>query len=233
MFSNRTILLTGVGREGQVGEAVARGLAERNATVILVDRGTGAEEMAVTLRSRQLRASAYQCDLTDETQVASLARHVQSEAGDLDAAVLMAGGFAMSDGIAESTMDVWNRMMAINLTTAYLSSRALVPLLRARRGALVYFASEAVLPGVSVAGMSAYAAAKSGVVALMRAVAQEEAARGVRANALAPAAIRTAANVAEMGADKRYVEREEVEDAVAFLCSPEASAVSGQVIRLG
>jgi NAD(P)-dependent dehydrogenase (short-subunit alcohol dehydrogenase family) len=80
--------------------------------------------------------------------------------------------------------------------------------------------------------MSAYAAAKSGVVALMRAVAQEEQKNGVRANALAPTAIRTAANLESMGGDVRYVEREEVAATVAFLCSAEASAITGQIIRL-
>jgi NAD(P)-dependent dehydrogenase (short-subunit alcohol dehydrogenase family) len=81
--------------------------------------------------------------------------------------------------------------------------------------------------------MAAYAAAKSGVLALMRAVAEEERATGVRANALAPTAIRTAANLDSMGENVRYVEREEVADAVLFLCSDGASAISGQVIRLG
>jgi 3-oxoacyl-[acyl-carrier protein] reductase len=81
--------------------------------------------------------------------------------------------------------------------------------------------------------MAAYAAAKAGVVTLMRAVAQEERDNGVRANAVAPAAIRTADNVRDMGADARYVEREDVASAVLFLCSPAARAVTGQVIRLG
>jgi len=66
----------------------------------------------------------------------------------------------------------------------------------------------------------------------MRAVAQEERANGVRANALAPASIRTASNIQAMGDDVRYVEREEVAAAVAFLCRDAASAVTGQLIAL-
>ena len=81
--------------------------------------------------------------------------------------------------------------------------------------------------------MAAYAAAKSGVLALMRAVAQEEAKAGVRANAVAPTAIRTAANERSMGADASYVEREEVAATVGWLCSASASAVTGQALRLG
>ena len=76
-------------------------------------------------------------------------------------------------------------------------------------------------------------AAKSAVVALMRSVADEGRASEVRANALAPSAIRTASNEASMPAKTTYVEREEVAAAVLFLCSPEASGTTGQVIRLG
>jgi NAD(P)-dependent dehydrogenase (short-subunit alcohol dehydrogenase family) len=123
-------------------------------------------------------------------------------------------------------------MMTINLTTAYLVTRAFLPLVRAGQGAIVYFASEAALPGAKVGNVAAYAAAKSGVVTLMRAVAQEERSNGVRANALAPTSIRTAANVQSMGENVRYVEREEVAATAAYLCSDDASAVNGQLIAL-
>ena len=81
--------------------------------------------------------------------------------------------------------------------------------------------------------MAAYAAAKSGVVALMRAVAADEKKHEVRANAVAPTSIRTAANIQSMGEQQNYVEREEVAATVCYLCSSDASAVSGQVVRLG
>jgi 3-oxoacyl-[acyl-carrier protein] reductase len=95
---------------------------------------------------------------------------------------------------------------------------------------LLFFASEAVLPGGQMAGRSAYAAAKSAVVALMQAIAQEEAGNGVRANALAPTTIRTAANLAAMGANTPMVSREEVADVAVWLCSGGARAVTGQVV---
>jgi 3-oxoacyl-[acyl-carrier protein] reductase len=123
-------------------------------------------------------------------------------------------------------------MIEINLTTAYLVTRAFLPFVRATKGSLVYFASEAVSPGGKVANIAAYAAAKAGVVSLMRSVAQEERASGVRANALAPTSIRTAANLSAMGEDIRYVEREEVAAVIAFLCSDVARAVTGQLITL-
>ena len=108
-----------------------------------------------------------------------------------------------------------------------------MPALRRGRGSIVYFAAAAVLPGSQVAEKSAYAAAKAGVLALMQAVSQEERKNGVRANAIAPTMIRTAMNIADMGADKAYVERESVADVVRWLCSDASRDVTGQAIRLG
>jgi NAD(P)-dependent dehydrogenase (short-subunit alcohol dehydrogenase family) len=228
------VLLTGVGKEGQVGEVVARAFGERGAMVLVVDRlGDQAEARARALTGGGHRAHAYACDLTNADEVTELAARVRGEHGDrLDALVNMAGGFASGGSVADGAVDAWHRMIAINLTTAYLATRAFLPLVRAARGTIVYVASEAALPGSRVAGMAAYAVAKTGVAALMQAVAQEERANGVRANALAPGSIRTAANVQSMGDDARYVEREHVAAAVVWLCSDEARAVTGQLIRL-
>lgn len=228
------VLLTGAGREGQVGESVARALADRGATLLLVDRsGDLARDRATALTRARASAFPFACDLADPNAVRDLAVRIRADHGEsLSAVVHVAGGFAMSGSLPESDIEVWHRMMTINLTTAYLVTRAFLPLLRSGKGSLVYFASEAALPGGKVAGISAYAAAKTGVLALMRAVAQEERANGVRANAVAPTSIRTAANVQSMGENVRYVEREEVAAAVAFLCGDHASAVNGQVVAL-
>jgi NAD(P)-dependent dehydrogenase (short-subunit alcohol dehydrogenase family) len=235
MFTGSTVLLTGVGAEGQVGEVVAGAFAAAGASVVLVGRS----RRHVDARTEAVRAAGhvahgYTCDLGDSRAVASLAETIRSDHGPaLDALVHMAGGFAMSGPVAESTDDLWNRQIAINLTTAYVTARAFIPSLRARRGSIVFFASRAALPGGTVAKMSAYAVAKSGVVALMRAIAAEERPNGVRANALAPSSIRTASNVQAMGDAVQYVERQQVADAVLFLCSEQASAITGTVMPLG
>ena len=108
--------------------------------------------------------------------VASLVEAVRREHGtELHALVHMAGGFAMSGPVAESSFEVWNRQIAINLTTAYLTARAFLPMLRAGHGSIVFFASEVALPGATGSNRSAYAVAKSGVATLMRSIAAEEA----------------------------------------------------------
>lgn len=234
-LAGKVAVLTGVSRRGQVGEVVARSLAERGAAVILVDRtGVEAEERARELRDLGLRAIAARADLTVPAQLDAVARSVASEFGGVDALVNIAGGFSMSGKVAESDPDAWSRQLGIGLTTAYLTTRAFLPLVRNRRGAIVFFASAAALPGGRVGEMSAYAVSKAGVITLMRAVAQEEKDTGVRSNALAPTAIRTATNVESMGESVRYVEREHVADAVHFLCFSEAArSITGQVIQLG
>lgn len=227
-------LITGVGAKGQVGEAVASALAARGDTVLLASRNAAeVESRAEELRATGARATAYACDLSDPAAVDTLAARVRADHGDrLDALVNLAGGFARSGPLAQSDPAVFSRMMQINVVTALLATRAFLPMLTTARGAIVFFASEVVADGVPTRGVSAYAASKAAVVALMRSVADEGREAGVRANALAPAAIRTASNQVAMRANARFVEREDVAAAVAFLCSAEARAVSGQVIRL-
>jgi 3-oxoacyl-[acyl-carrier protein] reductase len=233
-FAGSTVLLTGVGAEGQVGEVVAQAFANLGASVLLVDRTqANVEARAAAIVATGGVARAYACDLTDESAVAELADRVRRDHGEaLRALVHMAGGFGMSGAVADSSLATWNKQIAINLTTAYLTTRAFLPSLRAAKGSIVLFASEAALPGKTGTNRSAYAVAKTGVVTLMHSIAAEERTNGVRANALAPASIRTAANVSAMGSDVRYIEREEVAAAVTFLCSEAASAISGELLPL-
>ncbi|HEU4721028.1 MAG TPA: SDR family oxidoreductase [Gemmatimonadaceae bacterium] len=228
------MVLTGVGREGQVGEVVARAFADRGARVFLVDRlEDEVRARSEALLAAGLRAAALSADLSDPAAVEALAARVRdATSGRVHALVHLAGGFAASGPVAESDPAAWTRQFTINLTTAYLTARAFLPLLRTTKGALVFFGSEAALPGARVSGIAAYAAAKSALLTLAQAIAQEERDHGVRANALAPAAIRTAANLADMGADTAYVTREAVADVVLWLCSDAARAVTGQVVRV-
>jgi meso-butanediol dehydrogenase / (S,S)-butanediol dehydrogenase / diacetyl reductase len=232
--AQRLTLITGVGRTGQVGEVVARTFAARGDHVLVVSRKRDeVTARADALRAEGFAATPFACDLTDAAAVAAILAEVSATYGaGLDAVVNLAGGFASSGRVGDSTPDVWEQLARMNLLTAYTVTRACLPSLRRTRGALVYFAADAALPGASVSGIWAYAAAKSAVVALMRSVAREEQAAGVRANAVAPTSIRTASNLESMGDGVRYVAREDVAETVWYLCSDAAHAVTGQVIRL-
>lgn len=235
LLEGKVAVLTGVSRPGQVGDYVARYLADRGVSVALIDRtGIEADARAAELRQSGLEARAYQADLTNVAQLDAVARSIGDDFGGVDALVNIAGGFAVSGKVSDSDPEAWARQLSVGLMTAYLATRAFLPMLRQRRGAVVFFASAAALPGGRVAETSAYAVSKAGVITLMRSVAQEERDTGVRSNALAPTAIRTAANLSSMGEAIRYVEREEVASAVEFLCFSEASrSITGQVIQLG
>lgn len=233
-WSGRHVVITGVGRPGQVGEVVAETFAALGAVLILIDRdGEAVSTRVRALGERGFSAHGITCDLTDASAVANAAEQVARLAPNgVQALLCLAGGFAPGS-VADAPVDLWQRMLAINLTTAVLATRALVPLLRLAKGAIVYVTAAGALPGGRLADIAPYGVAKAGVLALMQAVAQEERKAGVRANALAPTAIQTATNVAAMGDSTNYVSRETVAQWMVTLASPEHAAVTGQVVRLG
>lgn len=233
--SRRTVLLTGAGRPGQVGEVVARSFLDAGDRVLLVERQRDrALVLLDSLGASAGMAAAFGADLSQAGDVDALARDIAATAGSkLDAVVHLAGGWLQGSSVADSSTEYWEQSITRNLMTAVNVARAFAPAVRSARGAFVFVASEAALPGARVGGMAAYAVAKQGVVTLARALAQEERGHGVRANVIAPGSIRTAANEAAMGTDAAYVEREEVAAAILWLCSRAASAVSGEVLRLG
>ena len=227
-------LLTGVGRAGQVGEAVAARLATDGFELILVDRtAENVQARANDVLAAGGRATGYACDLADPDALAGLARQVAEHHGaSLDAVVHMAGGFAVTGPVADSSVTEWDRQLTINLRTAFLTARMTIPMLRIVGGSMVFFSSEVALPGAKLSRVSAYAVAKLGVAALATAISQEERSARIRANVIAPATVRTAANIASMGSEASFVEREDVAATVAFLCSDASRALTGQVFRL-
>lgn len=228
----RYALLTGVGRPGQVGEAVAARLAADGYSLLLIDRTADVEARAEDLRAKGGAAQAFTADLGSEAAVADLFEQIRGAAdGRLDALVHLAGGFAVTGPVAETQLADWDKQLTINLRTAFLTARAAIPMLRAGRGSAVFFSSESALAGAKLARTAAYAVAKSGLLTLATAISQEEVANGLRVNVVAPAAIRTATNTSDMP-NARFVELEDVAATVAWLCSEEARAVTGQVLRL-
>lgn len=230
-LDGRHVVVSGVGRSGQAGVVVAHAFAAAGAHVHLLGRDAGIFQCAVDIGPA---ATPYQLDLTDHDAVQQVAARVSAVSDGRLAAVLnIAGGFAMSGPLSASDPAIWNRMVAVNLTTAYCVTRAFLPLVRAGSGTVLFIGSQASLPGGKSAKMAAYAAAKAGVISLMGSIAQEELAHGVTANAVAPSAIRTEANLSTMGDHFPYVEREEFAAVLLQLCAPSARRITGQVIRLG
>src|ERR1051325_4811792 len=140
-------LITGVGKKGQVGEAVASALGHRGDTVIVVSRSEAeVQERAREVAASGVKTAGYACDLADAQAVSRLAERVRSDHGErLDALVNLAGGFGLSGPLAKSDPQAAAQQFSINFTTAYLATRAFLPMLERARGSIVFFASESAL----------------------------------------------------------------------------------------
>ena len=193
--------------------------------------GLGASRRLAVRRARagELARRAFGRDARRQQDFVGVALH---RAGSAGAAHHAAGGFASSGPVAASDPAAWNAQLTTNLHTAYAVARGFLPALRERHGSITFIASQAALPGARVAGVSAYAVAKGGVLALMRAIAQEEREHQVRANAVAPGTLRTGANTKAVPSATLMVDLESVVQAVRFLAGADARQVTGQVIEL-
>lgn len=230
-FRDRVVLVTGVGRAGQIGNAVALAFGRAGARIIACDRNA----VGVTERVKEFSAAGIDArpsagDLT-EPDVARLAVETAlKQYGRLDAVINVAGGLTTYGPIASTTAEAFDRELAINVKTTFLVSQAAVDALADTRGVIVNFASIAhVQPKEN---MAVYTAAKAAIVGFTRSLARELLDRKIRVNAVAPEAVRTAENVAEMGADAQYVELEQICDGVLFLASDAAAGITGHVMPI-
>ena len=229
----KVALVTGVGRVGQIGHAVARGLGRAGAKLLLADvNAVGLADRVKEFAADGIAAKASAGDLTQPEAAQAAAAAVQSQFGGLDILVNVAGGFFSFGPFTEVQPEALDRELAVNFKTAFFMCQAAIPPLLARGGgAIVNFASIAVVR--SLMHMSAYSAAKSAVAGLTRELAREYRDAGIRVNAVAPATVRTAENLAQLEDSKApLVELDEVVNTVLFLASDEASAITGQIVPI-
>ncbi len=233
-FSGKIALVTGVGRVGQIGHAVARGLGRAGATLLLADvNAVGLADRLKEFTAEGIAAKTFAGDLTQPETGRGAVALAQAQFGGLDVVVNVAGGFFSFGPFTEIKPDALERELTVNLKTTFFVCQAAVPALLARGGgAIVNFASIAAVR--SLMHMAGYSAAKSAVAGLTRALAREYRDAGIRVNAVAPATVRTADNVAQMHPDPKtpLVELDEVVNAVLFLASDEASAITGQIVPI-
>lgn len=229
-FNGKAVLVTGVGRAGQIGNAVALAFGRAGARIVASDRNA----VAVAQRVREFEALGIEArpaagDLTHR-DVADLAVETAvKHFGRLDVVVNLAGGLTTYGPIEKMSDGDFDREIAINVKTAFLVSRAAIDALAQTRGCMVNFASVAVLEPAT--DLSVYTAAKSAVAGLTRALAVELAPRGIRVNAVAPAMVRTAENVESSGSGADYVELSDITSAVLALAAPGAT-MTGEIRRI-
>jgi NAD(P)-dependent dehydrogenase (short-subunit alcohol dehydrogenase family) len=230
-FENKVVLVTGVGRAGQIGNAVALAFGQSGAKIVACDRNAvGVSERVREFAAQGVDARPCAGDLT-QPDIAALAVEVAlKHFGRLDVVVNVAGGLTTYGPIADLTVQGIDREIAINLKTAVLVSQAAIDALSQTRGCIINFSSIAYF--APQAPMAIYSAAKAAVAGFTRSLALELEDRHVRVNAVAPAMVRTVDNVAAVGdGQAQYVEMQEVTDGVLTLASPSSNA-TGQILPI-
>ncbi|MGH7605884.1 MAG: SDR family NAD(P)-dependent oxidoreductase [Gemmatimonadales bacterium] len=232
-LGGKVALVTGVGRVGQIGHAVARGLGRAGARLLLADvNAVGLADRVKEFGGEGIGARASVGDLTQPEAARAAVTAAQTHFGGLDVAVNVAGGLFSYGPFTAVTPDALERELAVNVKTAFFTCQAVIPALLARGGgAIVNFASIAAIR--SLMHMAGYSAAKSAVAGLTRALAREYRDAGIRVNAVAPATVRTADNVAQMSDTKTpLVELDDVVNTILFLVSEEGRAITGQIVPI-
>ena len=238
-LAGRLSVVTGAGQG--VGAAIARGIAEEGARVVLADRNLAeAENVAEAIRSAGGEAWAYAVDVTDAQACAGLAEEVTAERGDVSLLVNNAGICPRNTVDSPDVRETWAAAMDVNLNGVLNMTLPFIPALRRTRGAIVNMASIASF--VSTATSISYSTSKSAVKMLTQNLAAELARDGVRVNAVAPGTLVTQMTEATRNDPvrrERFLSRipmgrfgdpSEIVGPVVFLASDMASYVTGTTL---
>ena len=238
-LDGKVAIVTGASRG--IGAAAARAFGDAGATVVLAARSSDAiEREAEQIRIRGGRARSVPTDVSDEASVRNLVDVTVEEFGRLDIAFNNAGGGHMPTPIADMTPEAFDASVAGNLRSVFLCMKfEIQAMLCGGAGAIVNMSSTAGVEGVR--GLSAYSAAKHGIIGLTKSAAREYAASNIRVNVLAPGPILTerlaqSPQARESAAAhipaKRVGTPEEVAAAAVWLCTDAAAFIHGNVLLI-
>lgn len=200
-LSNKTAVITGSGRKGGLGEAIALRLAEEGANIVLSDVGssrdaltpdtmiglsTEMDEIAAAIAAKGVQVSAKACDVRRRDEVQALADHAVEAHGSLDIWVNNAGIGYIVKPLLDVSEEEWNAVIGVNLTGAFYGLQAAAQRMvrQGRGGRIVNIASQAAKSGFP--NMQAYTSSKHGLVGLVRSASTELGEHGITVNNVCP-----------------------------------------------
>ena len=244
-LKDQVALVTGAGSPTGIGFASARYLAVDGAHLALVSTTDRIHERAAELQKEfGIRARGFSADLTQEEAVQKIVEDIRSEFGRLDICVNNAGMTAVGDvemphaEIEGIVLESWHFTLDRNLTTCFLVTRAVLPVMRAQKYGRIINISSTSGPVQAFVGHADYHAAKAGMLGFTRATAIETASDGITVNAIAPGWIATGSQLEDevlsgkLTAVGRSGKPEEIAVAVRFLADLDAAFITGQLIVL-
>jgi NAD(P)-dependent dehydrogenase (short-subunit alcohol dehydrogenase family) len=223
----RCVLVTG--GTGALGAAVTRRFLAAGDNVVVPSRSEReADRLVAGLDASRDSLALVRADVTDPASVGALAGEAVDRFGPVGVLVHLVGGWRGGERVHEHSIETWDAMQSLNLRSAFLCCRALLPgMLDSGWGRIVLVSSRTARRGR--VGQAAYAVAKAGVVVLAEAIAEETRGTGVTANAIEPSTLDTPANRAAMpDADpSRWVPVDDAAAAIGWLASDEAGRLRG------
>jgi len=239
-LSNKVAIITGA--SSGIGRATAKLFASEGARLVVSGRRRSAlDELVAEIEAEGGEALAIDGDVRDEAHAEALVAAATEKFGGLDIAFNNAGSTGEMAPIAQLTPDGWRETIDTNLTSAFFGARYQVPALEARGGGSLIFTSSFVGYTAGMPGMSAYAAAKAGLVGLTQVLATELGTKGIRVKAILPGGTDRPAsitNAPDAGPDvlafveglhalKRMARPEEIAQSVLYLASDASRFTTG------